>query len=150
MAAQTLNMWKGSSLLCYKRANNINFYHSTMTEAPVGGTSPSMTARAAGESYQVYTLPGVSCPVSTISNTSIGSSQSTLTLDTSNNYVINFQAESAYPVADIKLSEYAFCEFFNQDNISPNKQGNYILEQVSMTEPCTTNDSRMVTIDSLN
>lgn len=73
-------MWKGTSLLCYKRANNINFYHSTMTEAPSGGTSSNMTACASGETYQVYTLPDVSCPVSSIANTSIGSSQTTLTL----------------------------------------------------------------------
>ena len=102
--AQKLNMWKGTSLLCFKRANNINFYHSAMTKAPSGGTSSSMAACSVDKDYQVYTLPGVSCPVSGLSNTSLGSSQSTLTLESDNNYVMNFISESGYPIADIKLT----------------------------------------------
>lgn len=52
-------MWKGSSLLCFKRAKAMNFYNSIMTDAPAGGSSPTMTVCALNETYQVYTLPGV-------------------------------------------------------------------------------------------
>lgn len=59
-------------------------------------------------------------------------------------------SQSNYPVADIKLSEYAFCKFFEDDNISPNKQGAYVLEASSLVSTCAETDSRMVTVDSLN
>ena len=150
MENETLNMWKGNSLLCYKRAQSINFYSSTMTVAPAGGISASMTPCAVNNTYQVQTLPGVPCPVTSISNASLGSSQAKLTLDLTNNYYLNFIAETGYPIANIKLSEYQFCDFFNQTNISPNKMGRYILEQSTSTTPCTVTDPRMVNIDQLD
>lgn len=104
MTAETLNMWKGTSLICYKRANSMNFYNSILTTAPSGGTSPNMTACAVNQTYQVYTLPGVTCPISSISNQSLGSAQTQLTLDTTNNYKMNFISETGYPVANIKLT----------------------------------------------
>ena len=150
MENETLNMWKGNSLLCYKRAQSINFYSSTITVAPAGGISASMTPCAANNTYQVQTLPGVPCPVTSISSASLGSSQTKLTLDSTNGYILNFIAETGYPIANIKLSEYQFCDFFNQSNISPNKMGRYILEQSTSTTPCTVIDPRMVNIDQLD
>jgi hypothetical protein len=97
-------MWKGNSLLCYKRAQAMNFYNSIITTAPAGGISPTMTPCAVNNTYQVQTLPGVPCPVTSISNASLGGSQTRLTLDSTNNYFLNFIAETGYPIADIKLS----------------------------------------------
>lgn len=150
MGAETLNMWKGASLLCYKRAKSMNFYNSIMTAAPSGGTSPNMSVCAVNSSYQVYTLPGVSCPLTAVSNASLGSSGTKLTMDPINNYFLNFAAETGYPIANIKLTEYQFCEFYNQTNISPNKEGTYILEQQSLTQPCPTTDPRMIPIDQID
>jgi hypothetical protein len=121
MTQETLNMWKGSSLLCYKRANTMNFYNSITTTAPSGGTSPNMTACSVNQTYQVYTLPGVSCPITAVSNQTLGSSHTQLILDSTNNYALDFISETSYPIANIKLTEYQFCAFFNQTNISPNK-----------------------------
>ena len=42
VAAQILNMWKDSSLICYKRAESMNFYKSVDTQAPQGGISATM------------------------------------------------------------------------------------------------------------
>lgn len=75
-----------------------------MTSAPTGGSSPSMTACAVGQNYQVYTLPGVPCPISAASNQTLGSSQTQLTLDASNGYYLNFVSESGYPISNIKLT----------------------------------------------
>jgi hypothetical protein len=147
MNSATLNMWKGSSLLCYKRAESMNFYNSIMTSAPSGGSSASMTSCAVNNTYQVYTLPGVACPLTAASNASLGSGQTKLSIDPTNNYFLNFRAETGYPIANIKLTEYQFCDFYNQSNISPNKLGRYILEQQTATTPCSTTDPRMVTID---
>jgi hypothetical protein len=55
-----------------------------------------------------------------------------------------------YPIADIKLTEYQFCPYFSQTNISPNKQGTYTLELQTITEPCSQTDPRMITVDTLN
>lgn len=150
MSAETLNMWKGTSLICYKRATSMNFYNSIRTTAPSGGTSPTMTPCAVNQTYQVYTLPGVTCPISSISNQSLGSAQTQLTLDTTNNYFMNFVSGTGYPIANIKLTEYQFCDYFNTTNISPNKAGRYVLEQSSISQPCSKTDPRMVTIDQLD
>lgn len=128
----------------------MNFYSSTMTSAPSGGTSAFMTTCAANSTYQVQTLPGVNCPLTAVSNSSLGSSATKLTLDSTNNYFLNFVAETGYPIANIKLTQYQFCEFYNQTNISPNKEGTYILGQQAVTIPCPTTDPRMVPIDSLD
>ena len=93
---QNLNILKGSSLLCYKRAQSINYYSSTMIVAPAGAISTSMTPCSANNTYQVQTLHGVPCPVTSISNTSLGSSQTKITLDSPNNYYLNFVAETGY------------------------------------------------------
>lgn len=84
-----------------------------MTSAPAGGTSPNMTACSLNTTYQVYTLPGVNCPLTAISNASLGSSATSLPLDTTNGYNLNFVAQTGYPIANIKLTEYQFCDFFN-------------------------------------
>jgi hypothetical protein len=68
-------------------------------------------------------------------------------MDSTNNYFLNFAAETGYPIANIKLTEYQFCEFYNQTNISPNKAGTYVLEQQTVTKPCSVIDPRMITID---
>jgi len=101
---QTLNMWKGSSLLCYKRAQSMNFYNSVMTVAPLGGSSPNMTPCALNQSYEVYTLPGVSCPITSASNNSLGTSQTSLSLDAKNNYYLNFINQTGYPIAGFKTT----------------------------------------------
>lgn len=150
MGSETLNMWKGTSLLCYKRAKSMNFYNSILTTAPAGGVSPTMTTCSSSTPYQVQTLPGVTCPITAISNASLGGTQTKLTLDTTNNYFLNFIAETGYPIANVKLTEYQFCEFYNQTNISPNKQGRYILEQQSVSSPCSSTDPRMINIDQLD
>lgn len=87
----------------------MNFYNSILTTAPAGGISPNMTTCSSNTSYQVQTLPGVTCPITAISNASLGATQTTLTLDTTNNYFLNFIAETGYPVANVKLTEYQFC-----------------------------------------
>jgi hypothetical protein len=120
-------MWKGSQLICFKRAQSMTFYNSILSAAPSGGSSSNMTACSSSKPYQVYTYPGVTCPITAVSNGSLGGSQTTMTLDAINNYNINFNTQTGYPIADFKLTEYQFCSFFNQTNISPNKQGTYIL-----------------------
>lgn len=91
----------------------MNFYNSIMTTAPAGGTSPNMAACAQNSTYQVYTLPGVNCPITAVSNNSLGSSSTSLPLDDHSNYFLNFVGQTGYPIANIKLTEYQFCEFFN-------------------------------------
>ena len=150
MSAETLNMWKGTSLICYKRANSMNFYNSILTTAPSGGTSPNMTACAVNQNYKDYILPGVTCPISSISNQSLGSAQTQLTIDSANNYFMNFVSETGYPIANIKLTEYQFCDYFNATNISPNKAGRYVLEQNPINQPCSKTDPRMVTVDQFD
>lgn len=105
----------------------MNFYNSVNATAPAGGSSSNMTVCAYNQSYQVYTLPGVSCPVTAASNSSLGSAQSTLSMDSKFGYNFNFINQTGYPIAAFKTTEYAFCDFFNTSNISPNKQGTYIL-----------------------
>lgn len=63
---------------------------------------------------------------------------------------MNFVTQSGYPIAHFKLSEYQFCDFFNTTNISPNKQGTYMLLSQSLSTPCPTTDPRMIVIDSLD
>ena len=58
--------------------------------------------------------------------------------------------EVNYIGASIKLSEYQFCDFFNETNVSPNKMGRYILEQSTSTALCTVTDPRTVNIDQLD
>ena len=82
----------------------MTFYQSVMTDAPVGGTSPTMDTCAANTVYQVSTLPGVECPITAFSNNTVGGSQQTLTLDSTKNYVLNFINQSSYPISDIKLT----------------------------------------------
>jgi hypothetical protein len=150
MTQQTMNMWKGESLLCYKRANSMNFYNSIMTTAPAGGSSASMTACGVNQTYEVNTLPGVECPITAISSSSVGTAQTTMTLDSKNGAKLNFINKTNYPIAAFKLTEYQFCDFFNVSNISPNKKGTYILEKSNLTNPCPLTDPRMVQIDTLN
>ena len=104
LAAQNLNMWKSNSLLCYKRASSMTFYESVMTQAPSGGTSATMSTCAVNATYQVSTLPGVPCPVTAFSNSSVGTSQTTLTLDSTTNTVLNFINQTSYPIAALKLT----------------------------------------------
>lgn len=87
----------------------MNFYKSVMTSAPSGGTSPNMTVCAANSNYQVYTLPGVDCPLTGLSNNSLGSTQTQLLLDSINKYYINFISQTSYPIVDLKLTEYQYC-----------------------------------------
>lgn len=54
-----------------------------------------------------------------------------------------------YPIADFKLTEYNFCPFFDQINISPNKDGNYVLEIDNYSTTCTGTDPRINEIDFL-
>ena len=69
-------------------------------------------------------LPEIDCPITMISNSSVGSTQTTLAMDDESS--LNFIAEVGYPIAAFKLTEYDFCPFFEEINISPGKKGNYI------------------------
>jgi hypothetical protein len=102
-------MWKGGSLICEKRAKSMNFYNSIITTAPSGGSSPTMTVCAFNQTYQSYTLPGVSCPITAASNSSLGVNQTQLILDDEGIYQFNFAKETGYPIAAFKLTEYQFC-----------------------------------------
>ncbi len=82
----------------------MNFYNSILTTAPAGGISSNMTRCAVNTTYQVQTLPGVTCPLTALSNASLGGAQTKLTLDTTNNYFLNFIAETGYPIANVKLT----------------------------------------------
>lgn len=150
MSAETLNMWKGGKLICLKRAVSMNFYTSTVTTAPSGLSTLNMTPCAFNTSYQVYTIPGVNCPVTTISNTSLGSAQTSLLLDSTNNLSFNYLSQNGYPIAAVKLTEYQFCSDYSKVNISPNKTGTYILEIQELTNPCSQTDPRVVQFDQLN
>lgn len=144
---QNMKMWKGSKLLCYKRVDSLNFYNSTLTATPEGVT---MKTCALNASYQVQTLPNISCPASVIANTSVGTStQTTLILDATNTSKLFYESQQNYPIADFKLTEYAFCPFFSENNISPDKNGNYILELTNFSSTCTGTDPRMVEFDYL-
>lgn len=109
-----------------------------------------MTPCSNDQDYKVFTLPGVDCPISASSNQSLGSSQTKLPLDDLNGYFLNFVRETGYPIANVKLTEYQFCDFFEQINISPNKQGSYILEKGEISSSCNKFDSRMIAIDQLD
>ncbi len=121
-----------------------------MTNAPAGGTSPNMTVCSVNTTQQVYTLPGVPCPITAVSNASLGAAQTSLTLDSKNGYKLNFISQKGYPIANFKLTEYQFCSYFNTSNISPNKQGTYQLCNVLLSTPCSKTDPRMVSIDMLD
>lgn len=90
-------------------------------------------------------LPGIPCPVTLISNASISASQETLTL--SDTQGLNFISEVGYPIADFKLTEYNFCKFFDEINISPGRNGNYVLENLNKTITCSGSDPRMKEFD---
>jgi hypothetical protein len=122
MGKQQMKMWKGGKLLCYKRASSLNFYNSTLDVTPDG---TELVHCAEDRQYQVNTLPNVSCPINDISNRSFGNSQTTLNLDTEHS--LYYVSGQGYPIADFKLTEYEFCPYFEEINISPNKEGNYIL-----------------------
>ena len=128
----------------------MSFYESVLTQAPTGGSAATMSTCAVNTTYQVSILPGVPCPITSFSNQTVGSSQTTLTLDSFKNYVLNFINQTNYPIADFKLTEYQFCEFFITENISPNKGGTYLLEKSTLATPCATNDTRMVEVDQVN
>lgn len=104
MGSEVMNMWKGSSLLCYKRADSMTFYNSVIKNAPPGGSSSNMTSCGDNQTYQVYTLPGVECPITAVSNTTVGTSQVTLTLDSTHGNILNFINKTNYPIADFKLT----------------------------------------------
>ena len=87
----------------------MSFYESVLTQAPVGGTSPTMDTCSASTTYQVSTLPGVSCPITAFSNNTVGASQTTLTLDATSGASLNFINQSGYPISALKLTEYQFC-----------------------------------------
>ena len=63
-----------------------------------------MTECANNTAYEVSTLPGVPCPITAFSNNTVGGSQTTLTLDSTNNAVLNFINQTTYPIADFKLT----------------------------------------------
>lgn len=79
---QNMKMWKGGKLLCYKRVSSLSFYNSTLDRTPSG---TAMKSCATGKNFETRALPQLACPVSVMSNSSIGSStQSRLSLDASN------------------------------------------------------------------
>lgn len=80
----------------------------------------------------------------------MGTAQTRLTLDSVNNQYLNHISQTNYPIATFKLSEYQFCDFFDTLNISPNKQGTYILELSNLASPCPRTDPRMVQVDSID
>ena len=121
VSSQTMHMWKGASLLCYKRAKSMTFYDSVKTDAPSGGSSSTMDICSSGEVYQVSTLPGVACPVTGLSNATVGSGQTSLSFSDSSQSTLNFINRTGYPIAGFKLTEYQFCDFLDASNISTNK-----------------------------
>lgn len=147
MSSETLNMWKGGKLICLKRAVSMNFYTSTVTTAPSGLSTLNTSTCAFNTSYQVYTIPGVNCPVTAMSNSSLGSAQTSLLLDTANNKNFNYLSQNGYPIAAVKLTEYQFCNYYSQVNISPNKTGTYILEIEELSTPCSQTDPRVIQFD---
>jgi len=82
----------------------MNFYNSILTTAPTGGSSATMTTCSNNQIYQVYTLPGVACPITAVSNSTLGGSQTTMILDEVHNYNLNFIAQTGYPIANFKLT----------------------------------------------
>ncbi len=82
----------------------MTFYNSVIKDAPPGGSSSNMTSCADNQTYQVYTLPGVECPITAVSNTTVGTSQVTLTLDSTHGNILNFINKTNYPIADFKLT----------------------------------------------
>jgi len=59
-----------------------------------------MTVCAYNKSYEVHTLPNVSCPVSQSSNTSLSAAATSLLLDSTHNLDFNFISQTNYPIAD--------------------------------------------------
>ena len=93
-------MWKGGKLLCYKRAASLSFYNSTQQKTYDNTTI--MKTCALDKTFEVTTLPELDCPISDFSNTSFGTTQTTLSLDLVNS--LNFVSQSHYPIADFKLT----------------------------------------------
>lgn len=136
-----MNFWKGGKLLCAKRIKSLTFYNSTYPT--------STTTCANNQSYQVQTYINVSCPISNLSNTTLGASSTSFVLDSTTLDSLFYLRSSGYPIAAFKMTEYEFCPTFSQKNISPNKTGNYILEPNNITE-CSGKDPRVVVIDEIN
>ena len=81
-------MWKGKKLLCYKRVKSFSFYNSSSSITSEGTQTISC---ATNQTYEVKGLPGVTCPETAISNSSIGTStQVKLSLDTTNSQFLYF------------------------------------------------------------
>lgn len=97
MPSQVLNMWKGGKLICQKRATALNFYQSITTDLQNG---TNMTVCAVNQSYQVNTLPNVSCPITQASNNSLTASQTSLLLDPINLLYFNYVSQNGYPIVD--------------------------------------------------
>jgi hypothetical protein len=49
-------------------------------------------------------LPDISCPITQISNSSLSSSSTILTLDTVNRQKLSYVSQNNYPIADFKVS----------------------------------------------
>lgn len=99
MGAQSLKMWKGGKLLCYKRTESLSFYNSTLEKLDDGTV---FNKCGEGTDSEVSMLPGVDCPVTLINNSTLGPSSTELILDDENS--LFFESEVGYPIADFKLS----------------------------------------------
>lgn len=141
IAKEAMNFWKGGKLLCVKRIKSLTFYNSTYPN--------SMSTCANGQPYQVQTYINVSCPITNISNTTLGVNPTPLTLDSTSGDSLFYLRTSGYPIAAFKMTEYEFCPTFSQKNISPNKTGNYVLEPNNVTT-CGGADPRVVAFDVLD
>lgn len=64
-----------------------------------------MKTCGSNKTYQVQTLPNISCPATVISNTSVGTStQTVLTLDSIKLKKLFYENQQNYPIADFKLT----------------------------------------------
>lgn len=115
-----IKMWKGNKLLCYKRVDSLTFYNSSLDQLEGVG---SMKSCGLGQDYLVKTLPELNCPVTQIGNkTKLNVfNYGKIELDSLNNHNLYNYFEDGYPVVDFKLSEYRYCPYLDQINISPQK-----------------------------
>lgn len=130
--------WKASAHLCVKRLKNYNFYSSEANIINLLGYNISNCSL--GRSYQVDLIEPIPCPVTSIAN------EYTLNFSIPE-LNFSFSRQDNYPVVYFRISEYNFCETLADNDKSPGRTANYILENNYQYE-CSSHDSRTILLDS--
>jgi hypothetical protein len=123
-----------------KRLKNYNFYSSETNIINPSGHNATHCSQ--GSDYQIDLIGPIPCPV-----TSLASNASPALNETIPELAFTFARQDHYPLVHFRLSEYAFCESLSDNDKSPGRTSNYVLENNYQYE-CTSTDTRTVLLDS--